>query len=92
MEMENQAEKAERDSDLGRVAEIRYGSLPAAEASLKQTIEKLKDYEKQGKRLVREEIGSEDIAEVVSKWTPPGSVKQNLPGHWQSTFSKMKTF
>ncbi len=64
-----QAEKAERESDLGAVAEIRYGQLPAAEEELTSTIRKLQEYEKDGQRLVREEITSEDIAEVVSRWT-----------------------
>jgi ATP-dependent Clp protease ATP-binding subunit ClpB len=71
-EIENlkfQAEKAERESDLGRVAEIRYGQLPKAEEDLKNSIGKLEEFEQNGKRLVREEITSEDIADVVSRWT-----------------------
>jgi len=64
-----QAEKAERESDLALVAEIRYGLLPTAEEELKKTIENLQEYEKEGKRLVREEITAEDIADVVSRWT-----------------------
>jgi ATP-dependent Clp protease ATP-binding subunit ClpB len=64
-----QAEKAERESDLGRVAEIRYGQLPQAETRLAQFIAQLNQSEENGKRLVREEITSEDIAAVVSKWT-----------------------
>jgi len=63
------ADKAEREGDLGRVAEIRYGQLPEAEARLKEFVAKLNQNEEAGKRLVREEITSEDIAEVVSKWT-----------------------
>jgi ATP-dependent Clp protease ATP-binding subunit ClpB len=68
-ELKYQAEKAERESDLGKVAEIRYGQLPREEQTLKETIDKLQQYEDNGKRLVREEIISEDIADVVSKWT-----------------------
>jgi ATP-dependent Clp protease ATP-binding subunit ClpB len=68
-ELKYKAEKAERETDLATVAEIRYGHLPAAEEELKQTIQKLQEYEKDGKRLVREEITAEDIAEVVSRWT-----------------------
>jgi len=64
-----EAEKAERDGELAKVAEIRYGLLPKADESLKETIEKLKEYERGGKRLVREEIIAEDIAEIVSQWT-----------------------
>ncbi|MFC2118896.1 ATP-dependent Clp protease ATP-binding subunit, partial [Bacteroidota bacterium] len=64
-----QANQAERDGNFSKVAEIRYGLLPSAENSLQETIDKLKEYEREGKRLVREEITREDIAEVVSKWT-----------------------
>jgi ATP-dependent Clp protease ATP-binding subunit ClpB len=68
-ELKYKAEKAERESDLAAVAEIRYGRLPAAQEELAATIAKLQEYETEGKRLVREEITAEDIAEVVSKWT-----------------------
>ena len=68
-ELRYRAEKSERESDLAAVAEIRYGQLPAAEEELARTISKLQEYEKEGKRLVREEITAEDIAEVVSRWT-----------------------
>jgi ATP-dependent Clp protease ATP-binding subunit ClpB len=68
-ELRYRADKAEREGDLGAVAEIRYGQLPAAEDELAETILKLQEYETSGKRLVREEITSEDIAEVVSRWT-----------------------
>ena len=64
-----QADKAERETNLAKVAEIRYGLLPEAETELKEAIDKLHNYENNGKRLVREEITSEDIAEIVSKWT-----------------------
>jgi ATP-dependent Clp protease ATP-binding subunit ClpB len=63
------ADKAEREGDLGRVAEIRYGLLPQAEENLVNFVSKMNEYENNGKRLVREEITAEDIAEVVSKWT-----------------------
>lgn len=71
-EIENlkyQAERSERDGDFGKVAEIRYGLLPKFEANLEETVQKLKEYERNGKSMVREEINSEDIAEVVSRWT-----------------------
>lgn len=68
-ELKYRTEKAERESDLGLVAEIRYGQLPEQEEKLKESVAKLQEYEKKGTRLVREEITSEDIAEVVSKWT-----------------------
>jgi ATP-dependent Clp protease ATP-binding subunit ClpB len=68
-ELKYQAEKAEREGDLGKVAELRYGQLPQTEEMLKQSIARFQEYEKDGKRLVREEITAEDIAEVVSRWT-----------------------
>mgnify|MGYP005839757535 CR=1 FL=1 len=68
-ELKYQAEKAERDGDFAKVAEIRYASIPQAETFLQETIQKLQAYEADGKRLVREEIITDDIAEVVSKWT-----------------------
>ncbi|MBN1387391.1 MAG: ATP-dependent chaperone ClpB [Bacteroidales bacterium] len=64
-----EAEKAERETNLAKVAEIRYGLLPEAESKLKKAIDKLQNFDKEGKRLVREEITSEDIAEIVSRWT-----------------------
>jgi ATP-dependent Clp protease ATP-binding subunit ClpB len=68
-DLKYQAERAEREGELGKVAEIRYGQLPAAEEQLKATIKRLHEYEANGKRLVREEITAEDVAEVVSRWT-----------------------
>lgn len=68
-ELRLKADKAEREGDLGLVAEIRYGLLPAAENELNATIRNLHEFEQAGKRLVREEITAEDIAEVVSRWT-----------------------
>ncbi|HKK42129.1 MAG TPA: AAA family ATPase, partial [Bacteroidales bacterium] len=63
-----EAEKAERSGDYGRVAEIRYGKIVELEkeiAELKDTIDK-----KRSKgSLIQEEVRSEDIAAVVSKWT-----------------------
>ncbi len=68
-ELKYKAEKAERDGELGKVAEIRYAQLPQAEENLATFIEKLNETETSGSRLMREEITSEDIASVVSKWT-----------------------
>lgn len=64
----SEAEKAEREGDFGRVAEIRYGKITEAERKLEEL--KLKMKEMQGeKTLLKEEVDSEDIAEVVAKWT-----------------------
>ncbi len=60
-----EAEKAERDADWGKVAEIRYGRIIEQEKILKQINEQLS----QGKRLLKEEVDADNIAEVISKWT-----------------------
>lgn len=63
-----EAENAEMQSDFGRVAEIRYGKIPALEKILKQKNDRLKKI-KPADRLMREEVTEEDIAKVVAKWT-----------------------
>jgi len=63
-----EAEQAERSGDFGLVAEIRYGKLVEAEKNLENFRAQLK--EMQGsKTLLKEEVDSEDIAEVVARWT-----------------------
>lgn len=68
-DLKQRADKAEREGNLGLVAEIRYGMLPVTKKKLDDSVIILKEYEQKGKRLVREEIVAEDIAEVVAKWT-----------------------
>ncbi len=63
-----EAEKAEREGDLGRVAEIRYGKITESEQRLEGFKEKMKEMQGE-KSLLKEEVDSEDIAEVVAKWT-----------------------
>jgi len=62
-----QIEKAERNYDLNKLAELKYGKLREVEDRLRKEEEKLKEWKK--KRLLKEEIDEEDIAEVVSRWT-----------------------
>ena len=62
-----EADRAERDGDYGLVAEIRYGKIKNEEENLKELQEKLA--ENQDNALIKEEVTSEDIAEVVAKWT-----------------------
>ena len=67
-DLKYQAEKAEREGDYGKVAEIRYGKIKASEEEIKNITEKLA--EMQGSNaMIKEEVGSEDIADVVSRWT-----------------------
>ncbi|HPR26243.1 ATP-dependent chaperone ClpB [Lentimicrobium sp.] len=63
-----EAEKAERDGDYGRVAEIRYGLIKAAEQKLEALKGQLAEMQS-GSALIKEEVGSEEIAEIVSRWT-----------------------
>ena len=70
-EMENlkyEAERAEREGDYGRVAEIRYSKLKALEDDIKAIQAQLANAQN-GNSLVREEVTADDIAEVVSRWT-----------------------
>lgn len=70
-EMDSQkveAENAEVQADLGRVAEIRYGVIPGLEKKLALANDRLKDLQRE-RRILREEVVEEDIAEVVAKWT-----------------------
>ena len=63
-----EADRAEREGDYGKVAEIRYGKLQALENEIKSIQEDLK--RKQGdSAMIKEEVTAEDIADVVSRWT-----------------------
>lgn len=63
-----EADRAERQGDFGKVAEIRYGKIKEAEADLEKYKKDLLQIQ-EGSSLVKEEVNSEDIAEVISKWT-----------------------
>lgn len=63
-----EAEKAEREGDLGRAAELRYGTISALEKELASERERLSELQKDV-RMLKEEVDEEDIAAVVSKWT-----------------------
>jgi ATP-dependent Clp protease ATP-binding subunit ClpB len=62
------AEQAERNGDYGKVAEIRYGKIKDSEAKLNELEQELQS-NKDSKRLMKEEVTAEDIAETISKWT-----------------------
>ncbi|MFL5918750.1 MAG: AAA family ATPase, partial [Gaiellaceae bacterium] len=64
------AERAERESDLERAAELRYGEIPKLEQQLKETEERLSAlHSAEGRPLLSEEVTDEEVAEVVAKWT-----------------------
>ena len=62
------SDKYEREGDLGKVAEIRYGKIASLEKQLKEETKQLAEIQKY-KKMLKEEVDAEDIAEVVSKWT-----------------------
>jgi len=72
------AEKAEREGDYGKVAEIRYGKLKEKQAEIDKFQEELHSMQGQS-AMIREEVDEDDIAEVVSKWTgiPVGKMMQS---------------
>lgn len=63
-----EAERAERNGDYGKVAEIRYGKIKEAQEKLEKLQKEVEDNQ-DGKSLIKEEVTREDIAEVVAKWT-----------------------
>jgi ATP-dependent Clp protease ATP-binding subunit ClpB len=70
-EIENlklEADRFEREGNLGKVAEIRYGKITTLEKQLKEETKKLAEAQKD-KKMLKEEVDAEDIAEIVSKWT-----------------------
>ncbi|MFK7060100.1 ATP-dependent chaperone ClpB [Flavobacterium oreochromis] len=63
-----EAERAEREGDYGKVAEIRYGKIKEAQENL-DNLQKQLNENQQGNSLIKEEVTQDDIAEVVAKWT-----------------------
>jgi ATP-dependent Clp protease ATP-binding subunit ClpB len=63
-----EAERAERNGDYGKVAELRYGKIKEANEKLESLQKDLTEEQKKG-TLIKEEVTTEDIAEVVAKWT-----------------------
>ena len=67
-QLRTEAERAEREGDYGRVAEIRYGRLQEVEKQIADIQGRLHDRQG-GEALVKEEVDADDIADVVSRWT-----------------------
>ncbi|WP_250432617.1 ATP-dependent chaperone ClpB [Hanstruepera flava] len=63
-----EAERAEREGDYGKVAEIRYGKIKEAQENLEKLQKELQENQS-GSSLIKEEVTYDDIAEVVAKWT-----------------------
>ena len=66
--VKTEAEQAERNGDLNRLAEIKYGRLPELEKELEDNNKKIASLQ-QSSRMLKEEITDEDIAQIVAKWT-----------------------
>jgi ATP-dependent Clp protease ATP-binding subunit ClpB len=64
----DEAQRAERDGDLNRTAELRYGTMPQLNRELEEASQRLAEMQKGG-GLLKEEVTEDDIAEVVAKWT-----------------------
>jgi ATP-dependent Clp protease ATP-binding subunit ClpB len=62
------AERAERDGDLERAAQLRYGHIPVVERELEAMTQRLEELQRDG-AMLKEEVDEEDIAEIVAKWT-----------------------
>jgi ATP-dependent Clp protease ATP-binding subunit ClpB len=67
-DLKGEAERAERDGDLERAAELRYGRLRELDAELETENAALEEIQAD-RRMLKEEVDEEDVAEVVSKWT-----------------------
>jgi ATP-dependent Clp protease ATP-binding subunit ClpB len=67
-ELEGLRSEVERETDLERAAEIRYGRIPALERNIAEATARLADLQGE-KKMLKEEVDEEDVAEVVSKWT-----------------------
>ena len=63
-----EAERKEREGDLGRVAELRYGVLTSLERKIAAASAKLAEVQKD-RKMLKEEVDAEDIAEIVARWT-----------------------
>ncbi|MCA1821129.1 MAG: AAA family ATPase [Pseudonocardia sp.] len=64
-QLKGESERAERDGDLGRAAELRYGKIPALEKQLAEATAVSRDPQV----MLKEEVGPDDVADVVSSWT-----------------------
>jgi ATP-dependent Clp protease ATP-binding subunit ClpB len=63
-----EAERAERDGDLERAAQLRYGHIPVLEREVAELSARLADMQRDG-AMLKEEVDEEDVAEIVAKWT-----------------------
>ncbi len=84
-----EAESAEARADLSSAAEIRYGKIPTLERDLDQKMKRLKRLQS-SRRIIKEEITEEDIADIVSRWT--GIPVSRMLAEEAEKLSKMEDF
>ncbi|MEO8194666.1 MAG: Clp protease N-terminal domain-containing protein, partial [Gemmatimonadales bacterium] len=68
-EARTQAEQATRSGDLGKAAEITYGTIPQLEQQLRDTEKQLASKQEGGRQFLKEEVTADDVAEIVARWT-----------------------
>jgi ATP-dependent Clp protease ATP-binding subunit ClpB len=68
-QLETLRAEAERETDLERAAEIRYGRIPETERLVEEATARLDELQANGQRMLKEEVDEEDVAQVVAKWT-----------------------
>jgi ATP-dependent Clp protease ATP-binding subunit ClpB len=68
-QLEARRTEVERETDLERAAEIRYGQIPELERQVEEATRQLEELQSGGQRMLKEEVDEEDVAEVVSRWT-----------------------
>ncbi|WP_158879434.1 ATP-dependent chaperone ClpB [Amycolatopsis anabasis] len=80
-QLRGEADRAERDADLGRAAELRYGKIPALEKEL-EAATAATEPSAQAEVMLKEEVGADDVADVVSAWTgiPAGRLLEGETG------------
>ncbi|SFA77264.1 ATP-dependent Clp protease ATP-binding subunit ClpB [Amycolatopsis marina] len=81
-QLRGESERAERDGDLGRAAELRYGKIPALEKELESATAATETSGGSVDVMLKEEVGADDVAEVVSAWTgiPAGRLLEGETG------------
>jgi ATP-dependent Clp protease ATP-binding subunit ClpB len=68
-ELERLRVDVEREADLEKAAEIRYGRIPTLERQVAEATERLDELQAGGQRMLKEEVDDQDVAEVVARWT-----------------------
>ncbi|MGH3450290.1 MAG: ATP-dependent Clp protease ATP-binding subunit, partial [Haloechinothrix sp.] len=81
-QLRGESERAERDGDLGRAAELRYGKIPALEKDLEASEQNTVGASAGHEVMLKEEVGADDVADVVSAWTgiPAGRLLEGETG------------